>query len=173
MSAIKYYERSYPLSTDQRPEEDGTELNAARLRTAITRVSRRLKPTAAAGSWTTTEVDILIAAQRQGPIRLSDLASFAGLNPTMLSRLVPKLEAAGLVRRLRDETDRRVSRIKATNKGSHLLERIRSERNDALSRRLRDLGGEERAALARALPVLEDLAEQLRPSGAPVTAGRG
>jgi DNA-binding MarR family transcriptional regulator len=135
-------------------------------------VSRRLKPTAAAGAWTTTEVDILIAAQRQGPIRLSDLASFAGLNPTMLSRLVPKLEAAGLVRRLRDETDRRVSRIKATNKGSHLLERIRSERNDALSRRLRDLGGEERAALARALPVLEDLAERLRPSAPPVTDGR-
>jgi DNA-binding MarR family transcriptional regulator len=90
----------------------------------------------------------------------------------MLSRLVPKLEAAGLVRRLRDEADRRVCRIKATNKGSHLLERIRSERNDALSRRLRDLGGEERKALVRALPVLEDLAERLRPSGLPMNSER-
>jgi hypothetical protein len=36
------------------------------------------------------------------------------------------------------------------------------ERNDALSRRLRDLDPSERDALALALPVLEDLAERLR-----------
>lgn len=135
-------------------------------------MSRRLRPTAAAGALTTTEVDILIAAQRQGPIRLSDLASFAGLNPTMLSRLIPKLEAAGLVRRLRDTADRRVCRINATQKGSRLLERIRSERNDALSRHLHGLGGSERDALARALPILEELAERLRPSSPPATSGR-
>jgi DNA-binding MarR family transcriptional regulator len=125
-------------------------------------MSRRLRPTAAAGSLTTTEVDVLIAAEKQGPIRMSDLASFAGLNPTMLSRLIPKLEEAGLIRRLDDEVDRRVSRVIATDKGSRLLERIRSERNDALSRRLRDLDVSERDALALALPVLEDLAERLR-----------
>jgi DNA-binding MarR family transcriptional regulator len=126
-------------------------------------MSRRLRPTAAAGTLTTTEVDILIAAERQGPIRLSDLASFAGLNPTMLSRLIPKLETAGLVRRIGDADDKRVSRVSATAKGSRLLERIRSERNDALSRRLLDLDASERAALANALPILEELAERLRP----------
>jgi DNA-binding MarR family transcriptional regulator len=125
-------------------------------------MSRRLRPTAAAGALTTTEVDVLIAAEKQGPIRMSDLASFAGLNPTMLSRLIPKLEEAGLIRRLDDEVDRRVSRVVATDKGSRLLERIRSERNDALSRRLRDLDPSEREALALALPVLENLAERLR-----------
>lgn len=140
------------------------ELNAARLRSAVTRMSRRLRPTAAAGSLTTAEVDVLMAAEKQGPIRLSDLASFAGLNPTMLSRLIPKLEEAELVRRMDDEVDRRVCRVIATNQGSRLLERIRSERNDALSRRLRDLDAGERDALAVALPVLEDLAERLRES---------
>jgi DNA-binding MarR family transcriptional regulator len=126
-------------------------------------MSRRLRPTAAAGALTTTEVDILVAAERQGPIRLSDLASFAGLNPTMLSRLIPKLETAGLLRRLRDEGDRRVCRVAATPKGRRLLDRIRSERNDALSRRLGELDPSERATLALALPVLEHLAERLRP----------
>ncbi len=133
-------------------------------------MSRRLRPTAAAGSLTTTEVDVLIAAEKQGPIRMSDLASFAGLNPTMLSRLIPKLEEAGLIRRLDDEVDRRVSRVVATDKGSRLLERIRSERNDALSKRLRDLEPGERDALAVALPVLEDLAERLRQPELPVTS---
>ena len=152
------------LSIAKRPSgAPGDDLYAALLRIAVNRVSRRLRPTAAAGPLTTTEVDILVAAERQGPIRLTDLASFAGLNPTMLSRLIPKLEQAGLVRRIRDEVDKRVCRVMATPKGSRLLDRIRSERNDALSRRLRDLDASERATLALALPILEELAERLRP----------
>ena len=143
--------------------EVGDDLNAARLRSAVNRMSRRLRPTAAAGSLTTTEVDILVAAERQGPVRMSDLAGFAGLNPTMLSRLIPKLEAAGLIRRIHDAEDRRVCRVAATSKGNRLLDRIRSERNDALSRRLRDLQADERDTLALALPILEELAERLRP----------
>src|SRR5271168_216238 len=119
-------------SEDRAHREDEATLNAARLRIAVTRLSRRLRPTEAAGSLTPTEVDILVASEKHGPTRLSDLAAFAGLNPTMLSRLVPKLEEAGLVRRLFDESDRRVCRVEATQDGSRLLERIRSERNDAL-----------------------------------------
>ncbi|MGO9964641.1 MAG: MarR family winged helix-turn-helix transcriptional regulator [Acidimicrobiales bacterium] len=136
-------------------------MGAARLRIAVARLSRRLRPTEAAGALTATEVDVLVAAERRGPIRLSDLASFAGLNPTMLSRLVPKLEAAGLVRRLGAEDDRRVCRVEATAKGRRLLERIRSERNDALSKRLAELSPEQRAIVFAAVPVLEDLAERL------------
>src|SRR5580704_18150976 len=140
---------------------EGSELNTARLRIAIARVSRRLRPTAAAGSLTTTEVDVLVDIDRHGPLRLSDLAGFAGLNPTMLSRLIPKLEAAGLMRRLVVEGDRRVCRVEVTSKGRRLLERIRSERNDALSRLLRDLDAHDRDSVFQALPVLEDLADQL------------
>jgi len=150
------------VSERQQPARDGeVELNAARLRIAISRLSRRLRPTTAAGSLTTTEVDVLVAAERQGPIRMSDLASYAGLNPTMLSRLIPRLEEAGVIRRLADAVDRRVSRVEATAKGHRLLERIRSERNDALSRRLAQLDGTDRKALALALPVLEALSERL------------
>ena len=149
-----------------------SELSAVRLRIALARLSRRLRPTAAAGSLTVTEVDVLVAAERRGPIRLSDLAAFAGLNPTMLSRLIPKLEEAGLIRRLFDSADRRVCRVEATQKGHRLLERIRSERNDALSSKLEALDAAERAALAAALPVLEELAEQLI-EGEPTAPGAG
>ncbi|HVC40641.1 MAG TPA: MarR family transcriptional regulator [Candidatus Saccharimonadales bacterium] len=140
---------------------DGAETSAARLRIAVARLSRRLRPTAAAGSLTPTEVDVLVAIDRRGPLRLSDLAGFAGLNPTMLSRLIPKLEAAGLMRRLASAADRRVCRVEINAKGRRLLERIRSERNDALSRLLRELNAADRSALARAVPVLEALADRM------------
>src|SRR5579875_3336907 len=116
--------------------EQATELSAARLRVAVSRLSRRLRPTAAAGSLTPSEVDVLRAAAREGPTRLSDLASFVGLNPTMLSRLIPKLEASGLVRRQGHESDRRVCLLQISPKGERLLDRISRERDDALSVRI-------------------------------------
>jgi DNA-binding MarR family transcriptional regulator len=150
----------------------GPELSAARLRIAVARLSRRLRPTEAAGALTVSEVDVLVAAERRGPIRLSDLASFAGLNPTMLSRLIPKLEQAGLIRRLADGADRRVCRVEATAKGRALLDRVRSERNDALSRRLLELDANQREAVVVALPVLEELAERLiAPEQVPINGG--
>jgi DNA-binding MarR family transcriptional regulator len=154
-------------------ETEGADAVAARLRIAVARLSRRLRPTDAAGSLTTTEIDVLVAAQRRGPIRMSDLAEFTGLNPTMLSRLIPKLEEAGLILRSAGEADRRVCRVDTTAKGDGLLERVRSERNDALSKRLAALDGDQRQALAVALPVLEELAERLLGDApSPVEASR-
>ncbi|MGH9300121.1 MAG: MarR family winged helix-turn-helix transcriptional regulator [Acidimicrobiales bacterium] len=147
------------MGTEQRQENEGQ--SAARMRIAVFRLSRRLRPTKAAGTLTTTEVDVLVAAERRGPVRLSGLAGFTGLNPTMLSRLVPKLEEAQLIRRLPDETDRRACLVEVTGKGRRLLERVRSERNDLLSRRLSLLSADQRRALSEAVPVLEELAELL------------
>lgn len=135
--------------------------SAARLRIAVGRLSRRLRPTAAAGSLTGTEVDVLVAAERRGPVRMSDLAAFSGLNPTMLSRLVSRLEDGGLMKRSADASDRRACLIETSAKGRRLLERVRAERNDALSRLLGELDADERAALGKALPVLEKLADHL------------
>jgi len=140
---------------------ESSELNTARLRIAIGRVSRRLRPTSAAGTMTTTEVDVLVAIERHGPLRLSDLAGYAGLNPTMLSRLIPKLEVAGVMRRLVAEGDRRVCRVEITARGRRLLERIRSERNDSLSRLLGELDDADRNRLVAAVPILEALAERM------------
>ncbi len=148
---------------------EGSDVSAARLRIAVARLSRRLRQTAAAGSLTTTEVDVLVAMDRRGPLRLSDLAGFAGLNPTMLSRLIPKLEEAGLMRRLVAEGDRRVCRVEVTAKGRRLLERIRSERNDVLSRLLQQLDSSAREVVAQAVPVLEQLAERLLETQATTT----
>jgi DNA-binding MarR family transcriptional regulator len=125
-------------------------------------MARRLRPTTAAGSLTATEVDMLVAAEKHGPARMSDLASFCGVNPTMLSRMVSKLEQAGLLRRQADPTDGRVWRVEATKKARALLERVRSERNDALSQLLEELDDTERQAIAAATPVLEKLGERLR-----------
>jgi DNA-binding MarR family transcriptional regulator len=146
----------------------------ARLRTAVSRLAKRLKPTAAAGTLTTTEVDVIQTVARVGPVKLSRLAGQAGLNPTMLSRVVAKLEEQGLLRRLADASDGRVCRVEITELGSELHHQVRSERTDVLSQELDLLDAGDRRAVLAALPALERLAEALLerapPAGAPAAS---
>jgi DNA-binding MarR family transcriptional regulator len=137
---------------------------AARLRAALGRLSRRLRPTeaGAAAGLTPTRVTILLTVVRDGPIRLSQLAESEGINPTMLSRAISNLVDAGLLERNCDAGDRRSAWVQSTEAGRRLAERMRTERTDAVKLALRGLGESDRAALERALPALEALAEQLK-----------
>jgi DNA-binding MarR family transcriptional regulator len=136
---------------------------APQLRAVIGRLSRRLRPTKAAVSagLTPTRITVLLAVTRRGPLRLSEVAASEGINPTMLSRVTADLVEAGLLERASDEGDRRAAWVKATAAGRRLFERIRRERTDAVSVALEALSDHDRQLIERALPALEQLAEQL------------
>jgi DNA-binding MarR family transcriptional regulator len=140
------------------------EETTVRLRVAIARLSRRLRPTAAGGSagLTPTRISVLLTVVRSGEIRLSELAETEGLNPTMLSRVISDFIADGLVARVSDDGDRRAAWVTPTAAGRKLAERIRRERTAALNRALEGLPDDDRRLLEQALPALEGLAEQLR-----------
>lgn len=137
-------------------EEDG-----ARLRAAIGKLSRRLRPTVAGSGLTPTQISVLFTVARMGPLRLSELAEIEGLNPTMLSRLTAQLCEADLLRREPDPEDGRAALVRATAAGRRLRERIHRERTQALNAHVEALDEHQRAALWNALPVLEELAERL------------
>lgn len=137
---------------------------AARLRAVIGRLSRRLRPTEAgmAAGLTPTRRTVLFTVTREGPLRLSELASAEGLNPTMLSRVISDLVDAGLLERVSDERDRRSAWVKVTPAGRRLAEGMRRERTDALNVALEALSDEERRRIGLAIEALEGLAEQLK-----------
>ncbi len=139
------------------------EETAVRLRVAISRLYRRLRPTAAsaAAGLTPTGSSVLLTIVRRSEIRLSELAEVESLNPTMLSRVVSDLAGAGLVARVSDDGDRRAAWVKSTAAGRKLSERIRRERTAALNRALEGLNEDERRLIERALPALEGLAQEL------------
>jgi DNA-binding MarR family transcriptional regulator len=148
--------------TKQATPRTSTEDAATRLRAVVARISRRLQRATSGVPLTPTELAVLSSAARTGPVGLGRLAAEEAMNPTMLSRVVHRLEGAGLLRREEDPADRRAARVMATGQGRHLLERIRTEKADALNRALEHLSPTEQARLADALPVLETLAESLR-----------
>jgi DNA-binding MarR family transcriptional regulator len=137
---------------------------AARTRAVIGKLSRRLRPTSTgiAAGLTPTGVSALFTIARLGPIRLSDLAGAEALNPTMLSRVVAGFAESGLVTRSADPADRRSALVEITPAGRRLCERMRRERTDALTMALGAMSDSERRAIEKVLPVLEELAEQLR-----------
>jgi DNA-binding MarR family transcriptional regulator len=136
----------------------------ARLRAAIGRLSRRLRPTdaARAARLTPTRLAVLQTVNRHGPVRLADLAELEAINPTMLSRVISDLVDAGLLGRVSDERDRRAAWVQATRSGQRLAERMRRERTDALMLALEGLSDPDRRHVEAALPGLEAIAEQLK-----------
>ena len=134
------------------------EIDVTRLRVALARLSRRLRRHELAGI-TPTQLAALATVERSGPMRLGDLAAVEGIAPSTLTRLVTALEDSGYVRRGADPSDARASTLAITPMGSEALDRIRAENTRTLAVSLRGLTASQRAALAAALPVLEQLAE--------------
>ncbi len=137
---------------------------AARLRTVIGRLSRRLRSTAAAreAGLTPTAISLLLAVVRAGPVRLSELAETEGINPTMLSRVVAGMVQDGLLERSSDEGDRRAAWVEATAAGRRLAQRMRRERTSAVNQALEALSAADRERIEQALPALEALAGELK-----------
>lgn len=135
---------------------------AEHLRVALGRLNRSLRLTKAQKDLPSSQREVLMAIARVGTIRLSDLAREEGLNPTMLSRIIAKLEASELVTRTSDPKDARVIHVSATPEGLGLRETIRSERADALLFALGRLTKEEKNALSTATPALEKIVATLR-----------
>lgn len=134
---------------------------SARLRAVIGKLQRRLRSTRAGAGLTPSQISVLFTIVRQGPVGLSEVASIEALNPTMLSRITAQLTEAGLIRRKADPLDRRAARVEATAPGVKMRERIHRERTKALAAHVDELSEEQQRLLWQALPVLEQLAEEL------------
>src|SRR5881392_1754890 len=91
--------------------------------------------------------------------RLGDLASVERVQPPTMTRIVAGLEESGLVSRHVDENDRRIARVQTTVAGRKFLERTRGRKDLYLSGRIRTLDAADRAVLARAAVILENLLE--------------
>jgi DNA-binding MarR family transcriptional regulator len=132
---------------------------ADRLRVAVMRLHRRLRQQSVEGL-SPAQVSLLGSLQRLGFPTLGELASEEQVQPPTMTRLVAGLEASGLVERLPDPDDGRVSRVRLSTDGAETLRRIRSIKTAFLTRRLASLSPDERAVLDSASSILRRLTEE-------------
>lgn len=90
-----------------------------------------------------------------GPITLGELAGAEQVRPPTMTRIVNALEEQGLVRRARDERDRRTVYLSATMKGKRLLVESRNRRLRPLADEMRKLGATELKTLQDAAGIVQ------------------
>lgn len=144
---------------DQGDKPGGSQsgIDAARLRVAVLRLSRRLRKHELAGL-TPSQLSTLASVRKSGPVRLGDLAAAERIAPSTLTRLVNVLEDRGYLRRRPAPDDARAYLVTVTDSGLDALDRIRDEATSMLTGILLMLPPDELAALDAALPALERLA---------------
>jgi DNA-binding MarR family transcriptional regulator len=98
--------------------------------------------------------------ERLGAPALNELAAAEQVRPPSMTRIVDALESEGLAERTVDESDRRCQRVTLTSAGRRELASIRRRKTAFLEERLAQLVDAERDAIARALVILERLAEE-------------
>jgi DNA-binding MarR family transcriptional regulator len=129
---------------------------ASRLRLVVMRLSRRLRQHAP-GDITPSQLSALATVVVEGRITLSGLAEAERVQPPSITRVVDVLVGRGLVTRTPSREDRRVAWVEPTAAGRELIEAVRRERDAYLAQRLRTLSADDRAVLARAAVLLEQL----------------
>ena len=92
-----------------------------------------------------------------GPLTLGQLARAEQVKPPTMTRIVTGLERAGLVERVDDSSDRRLTRIKATAKGQRVLAAGRARRVELLTKALRALDDNALANLDRGVQLFREI----------------
>ena len=131
---------------------------ADRLHSAAIHLLRRLRREDDASGLPAPQLSAMSVIVFGGPITLGALASAEQVRPPTITKLVAALEQQGLVERETDPRDRRVMRVRATARGTRLLHDGRRRRVASLAASLGELAAADRAALARAIPMLEKVA---------------
>jgi DNA-binding MarR family transcriptional regulator len=132
---------------------------AGHLRLVVARTARRLRQEADAGL-SPSLISALASIDRHGPLTPSELAAHERVQRPTATRLLARLEEAGLVERASDPADRRSSLISVSAEGRTLLRRQRSRKNQYLARRLATLDADEVATLERAAAILERMLDE-------------
>lgn len=139
---------------------DAPQPDAADVRFAILRLSRRLRAQRAVDSMSDGQLAVLAGVQWGGLRTLGALAEHERVTAPSMNRTVNCLEEAGYVTRTPDEQDRRKVIIDLTDAGRRVLEETARRRDAWLEDALADLTPAQRAALAAALPVMRQVAER-------------
>jgi DNA-binding MarR family transcriptional regulator len=128
------------------------------LRTAVMRLSRRLKHQRVDESLSPTEMSVLGTLARCGSATPSELARKEHVQPPSMTRIVAMLEAKGLVSLEPHPDDRRQKTVTQTERAESMLAASRQKRNAWLAELAGRLDEDEWALLRAAAPVLEKLA---------------
>lgn len=147
--------------TSRKPERRAEAL-ADQLHSAAIHLLRQLRREDDASGISAPRLSALSVVVFGGPLTLGQLAAAEQVKPPTMTRIVTGLENDGLVQRIGDPRDRRLTRIRATVKGQKVLAAGRARRVERLAAAVRELRGSELAELTRGVQLLGEIIGSMR-----------
>ena len=132
---------------------------ASELRTTVMRLARRLRNQRADSTLGLSQLAALGTLMRHGPLTPSELAAHERVQPPSMTRMIGKLEDAGLVTRTDHPTDGRQVLVAVSAEGRAMIKADRARRDAWLAQRMRDLPPDDLDVLRRAAEILGRLAD--------------
>ena len=156
------------MSTGAGTGREKDEELASELRRVLLVSSRVLRSHTASDEVSASQYSVLAYLQRSGePATPGALAAFEHVSPPVMTRLLARLEEAGLVERGAHPQDGRQVLITLTPAGEELVVRGRRERDEWLRARLGEIDAEERGTLREAVEILRRALAHLQGAGIP------
>ena len=147
--------------TSRKPEARVRAL-ADQLHSAAIHLLRQLRKEDDAGGLSAPRLSALSVVVFGGPLTLGQLAAAEQVKPPTMTRIVTGLEKDGLVQRVGDEHDKRLTRIRATPQGQKVLAAGQARRVGKLTTAVGHLRGRELAELTRGVQLLEEIISSMR-----------
>jgi len=135
---------------------------ANRLRPALLRLARELRRETESLGITSRQATLLLLIREYPGLSLRELAELERISAPSLSGHVDRLEAAGLIERIRSGGDRRRVGLELTTAGDRLLRKVRAQRTTWLAERLAELPPEQVEAIEQAIEPLNALLSKAR-----------
>jgi DNA-binding MarR family transcriptional regulator len=107
---------------------------------------------------------VLFRLSRTPGLRQVELADILDVEPITLSRIIDRLEEAGLVERLRDPDDRRAWRLEITTKAQPLIAKLRALAEELMDEAFAGLSEDDLALMRGKLAKIRD---NIAAAGAP------
>jgi DNA-binding MarR family transcriptional regulator len=99
---------------------------------------------------------LVVLAESEAPMRVSDLGRSIGASPPSTSRLVSRLRARGVLILSPSEADRRASLISLTDRGRDVVSAVRGTRHSLILAAIKDLADPFEGSFEEKLAVLAD-----------------
>ena len=147
--------------TSRRRKRDALAL-ADQLHSAAIHLLRHLRKEDDASGVSAPRLSALSVVVFGGPLTLGQLAGAEQVRPPTMTRIVTGLEKDGLVRRMGDPRDKRLTKIHATPKGKKVLAAGRARRVELLASAVERLGARELADLEHGAQLLRQVIDSMR-----------
>lgn len=128
------------------------------LRVAVQLLARRIRAEHIHDELSEPEFAMLMRLDLDGPTTAGELARLDRVSPSLITRLMSRLEAGGYVLRERSDSDARRVLISISDRGRDVLTQTRRHRTAWVEQQLAGLSDEENTILEAATPILRKLA---------------